>query len=160
MTVSSAKQFWAAQWLHATAPLWWLQQAALLALAVSRLQAGGGLTAMLQPAAGIVLLGLLRASCEAWSAARLFDNAREQLTMWRAEAMNALAARSPLDRQRIPAGAAASFRLAQRDVIRTDGGRGSSPRPPRSQTTLTRTSLFSTNHTRLWQGAVRLALLL
>ncbi|GAD24492.1 thiol reductant ABC exporter subunit CydD [Acidovorax sp. MR-S7] len=117
MTISSARQVSVAQLLHTTAPLWWLPQAALLALAVARLQAGGGLTAMLQPAAGIILLGLLRAACEAWSAARLFDSAREQLTAWRHEAVQALAERSPLDRQRIPAGAAASALAEQAEAI-------------------------------------------
>lgn len=117
MTASSVRQVSAARWLYATAPLWWLPQAALLALAVSRLQAGGGLAAMLQPAAGIVLLGLLRAGCEAWSAARLFDNAREQLRAWRGEAVQALAERSPLDRQRMPAGAAASALAEQAEAI-------------------------------------------
>ena len=117
MMPTSARQVAVAQWLHVTAPLWWLPQAALLALAMSRLQAGGGLTAMLQPAAGIVLLGLLRAGCEAWSAARLFDNAREQLTTWRGEAVRSLAERSPLDRQRIPAGAAASALAEQAEAI-------------------------------------------
>lgn len=117
MTESSVRRVSAAQWLYATAPLWWLPQAALLALAVSRLQAGGGFAAMLQPAAGIVLLGLLRMGCEAWSAARLFDNAREQLSAWRGEAVRALAERSPLDRLRMPAGAAASSLAEQAEAI-------------------------------------------
>jgi len=86
-------------------------------MAVSKLQTGGGLSDMLQPAAGIVALGLARAGCEAWSTARLFDSARGQLTSWRHESVLALAARSPLDRQRIPAGAAASALAEQAEAI-------------------------------------------
>lgn len=103
--------------LHAASPLCWLPQAALLALAVSRLHAGGGLAGVLQPAAGIVLLGLLRAGCEAWSAARLFDHAREGLTAWRHRGAAMLAGRCALDRQRMPAGAAASALAEQAEAI-------------------------------------------
>lgn len=117
MTERSLSRLSAAQWVYAIAPLWWVPQAALLALAVSRLQAGGGFAAMVQPAAGILLLGLVRAGCEAWSSARLFDRAREQLTAWRREAALALAQRSPLDRQRIPSGAAASILAEQAETI-------------------------------------------
>ncbi len=107
----------AAALLHALAPLLWLPQAALLALAVSRLQSGGGLQAMLLPSAGIMALGVLRAACEAWSAARLHDGAREFLSRWRRHTTLILAARSPLDRERIPAGAAASILAEQAEAI-------------------------------------------
>ena len=117
MTEHSLGRLSAAHWVYAMTPLWWLPQAGLLALAVSRLQSGGGFAAMVQPALGIVLLGLVRAGCEAWSSARLFESAREQLTTWRHEAALALAERSPLDRQRIPSGAAASALAEQAEAI-------------------------------------------
>ena len=101
----------------AVGPLWWLPQAALLALGVARLQDGVGFDGMLWPAAGIVLAGAARAWLEAWSAARMFEGARTRLTQWRTQSVAALAARSPLDRARIPAGAAASVLAEQAEAI-------------------------------------------
>lgn len=103
--------------VQALSPLWWLPQAALLAMAIADLQGGAGVAAMLQPAAGIVLLGVLRAGCEAWSSQHLFDAARAQLTAWRQQATRALAERSPLDRTRLPSGAAASALAEQAEAV-------------------------------------------
>ena len=103
--------------VQALSPLWWLPQAALLAMAIADLQDGAGVAAMLQPAAGIVLLGVLRAGCEAWSSQHLFDAARAQLTAWRQQATRALAERSPLDRTRLPSGAAASALAEQAEAV-------------------------------------------
>ncbi|MEO7938015.1 MAG: thiol reductant ABC exporter subunit CydD [Burkholderiaceae bacterium] len=103
--------------LHAITPLLWLPQAALLALGVSRLQSGEGLEGVLWPAAGIVLAGLVRAGLEAWTEQRLFDTARDRLSTWRNRAIAAVAARSPLDRARVPAGAAASAVAEQAEAI-------------------------------------------
>lgn len=102
---------------HAISPLLWLPQAALLALGVSRLHSGAGLNSLLGPAAGIVLAGLLRAWLEAWSARRMFDTAREHLSHWRERCVAAMAARSPLDRARVHAGAAASALAEQAEAM-------------------------------------------
>lgn len=113
----SDSQLDAASLVHAISPILWLPQAAFIALAVSRLQSGAGLAGVLWPAAGIVLAGALRAWLEAWSAGRMFHTARERLSQWRAHALAALAARSPLDRDRAHAGAAASALAEQADAI-------------------------------------------
>lgn len=107
----------AASLVHAISPLLWLPQAACIALGVARLQGGAGLAGVLWPAAGILLAGVLRAWLEAWSAARLFEAARERLSHWREQAIAALAARSPLDRGRMHAGAAASALAEQAEAI-------------------------------------------
>jgi len=114
---TSALRLDAACLLHAISPLLWLPQAASIALGVSRLQSGAGLNGVLWPAAGIVLAGVLRAWLEAWSAGRMFDTAREHLSRWRGRAVAALAARSPLDRARVHAGAAASALAEQAEAI-------------------------------------------
>ena len=103
--------------VHAVSPLLWLPQAALLALGVSRLHSGAGLNGVLWPAAGIVLAGMLRAWLEAWSAGRRFDTAREHLSHWRDRSIAAMAARSPLDRARVHAGAAASALAEQAEAM-------------------------------------------
>ena len=103
--------------VHAVSPLLWLPQAALLALGVSRLHSGAGLNSVLWPAAGIVLAGMLRAWLEAWSAGRMFDTAREHLSHWRDRSIAAMAARSPLDRARVHAGAAASALAEQAEAM-------------------------------------------
>ena len=103
--------------VHAVSPLLWLPQAALLALGVSRLHSGAGLNGVLWPAAGIVLAGMLRAWLEAWSAGRMFDTAREHLSRWRDRSIAAMAARSPLDRARVHAGAAASALAEQAEAM-------------------------------------------
>ncbi|MBH2043608.1 MAG: thiol reductant ABC exporter subunit CydD [Comamonadaceae bacterium] len=107
----------AASFVHAISPLLWLPQAVLIALGVARLQGGSGLAGVLWPAAGILFVGVLRAWLEAWSAGRMFDAARERLSHWREWAIAALAARSPLDRARIHAGAAASALAEQAEAI-------------------------------------------
>lgn len=99
------------------APVLWLPQAALLAWAVGRLQAGGGVPAVMGAAAGLVVLGLLRAAAEAWGAGRVFDQARAQLGAGRSRAAQALAARSPLDRRRAASGAAASALAEQAEAL-------------------------------------------
>ena len=94
--------------IHALSPLLWIPQAALLALGVARLQSGAGLAGVVWPAAGIVVAGLLRAWLDAWSGTRMFESARERLSLWREQAVTALSARSPLDRSRLHAGKVAS----------------------------------------------------
>ncbi|MBD8657987.1 thiol reductant ABC exporter subunit CydD [Oxalobacteraceae sp. CFBP 13730] len=99
------------------AALLWIPQAALLAHAVGRLAQGAGLADMLLPALGFLLLGVLRASSEAWGARRLFALSRSQLAAMRQAAVQALAARSPLDRARLPSGQAASIVAEQADAV-------------------------------------------
>ncbi|RZL93374.1 MAG: thiol reductant ABC exporter subunit CydD [Variovorax sp.] len=99
------------------AALLWLPQAALLAWAVQGLASGQGFAAVLLPAGGILLLGVLRAGCEAWGARRVFAQARAQLSRLRAQVAASLAAGSPLDRSRAPSGLAASVLAEQAEAI-------------------------------------------
>ena len=99
------------------AALCWLPQAALLAWAVGGLAAGRGFAAVLLPAGGILLLGMLRAACEAWGARRVFARARAQLSQVRAQVAASLAAGSPLDRDRASSGLAASVMAEQAEAI-------------------------------------------
>lgn len=106
-----------AAFVQGAAALLWLPQAALLAWAVEGLGAGTGVAAVLWPAGGIVLLGLLRAVCEAWGARRVFAGARAALTELRTRVAAALAARSPLDRARPASGLAASVIAEQAEAV-------------------------------------------
>ncbi|MEG0044247.1 MAG: thiol reductant ABC exporter subunit CydD, partial [Massilia sp.] len=99
------------------AALLWIPQAALLAHAVGRLAQGDGLSDMLLPALAFLALGVLRASSEAWGARRLFAVSRSQLAALRQAAVQALAARSPLDRARLPSGQAASIVAEQAEAV-------------------------------------------
>ncbi|WP_306395408.1 thiol reductant ABC exporter subunit CydD [Telluria beijingensis] len=99
------------------APLLWIPQAALLAWAVQRLAAGAGLADMLAPACAFLALGVLRASAEAWGARRLFAASRLHLAVLRKQAAQALAARSPLDRERLASGHAASALAEQAEAV-------------------------------------------
>ncbi len=103
--------------VQGTAALLWLPQAALLAWAVEGLASGEGLAAVLLPAGGILLLGVLRAGCEAWGARRVFAQARAQLSRLRAQVAASLVAGSPLDRSRAPSGLAASVMAEQAEAI-------------------------------------------
>ncbi|MGJ7603144.1 thiol reductant ABC exporter subunit CydD [Variovorax sp. LT1R20] len=103
--------------VQGAAALFWIPQAALLAMAVQGLAAGQGLAAVQLPALGIMLLGLLRAACEAWGARRTFTRARAQLTALRAQATAALAGGSPLDRSRTASGQAASILAEQAEAL-------------------------------------------
>jgi len=99
------------------AALLWIPQAALLAHAVQRLAHGAGLHAMLAPAMAFLALGLLRACSEAWGARRLFAASRQHLATLRAQAAQALASRSPLDRARPASGRAASALAEQAEAV-------------------------------------------
>jgi ATP-binding cassette subfamily C protein CydD len=103
--------------VQGAAALLWLPQAALLAWAVQGLASGRGLAAVWWPAGGILVLGLLRAACEAWGARRVFAQARAHLSILRAHAAAALAAGSPLDRARVPSGLAASVIAEQAEAV-------------------------------------------
>uniref|UniRef100_UPI000D3AB412 thiol reductant ABC exporter subunit CydD n=1 Tax=unclassified Variovorax TaxID=663243 RepID=UPI000D3AB412 len=103
--------------VQGAAALLWLPQAALLAMAVQGLASGRGLPAVLWPAGAILLLGVLRAACEAWGSRRTFTRARAQLTALRAQTTAALAGASPLDRARAPSGLAASVLAEQAEAL-------------------------------------------
>lgn len=103
--------------VQGAAALFWLPQAALLAMAVQGLASGHGFAAVTWPAAAIMLLGLTRAACEAWGARRTFTRARAQLTALRAQTALALAAGSPLDRSRAHSGLAASVLAEQAEAL-------------------------------------------
>lgn len=100
-----------------SAALLWIPQAALLAWAVQRLADGAGLADMLVPAFAYLALGAIRAGSEAWGARRLFAASRRQLAQMRADAAASLAARSPLDRARLPSGQAASVLAEQSEAV-------------------------------------------
>ncbi|MDM0002890.1 thiol reductant ABC exporter subunit CydD [Variovorax sp. J22P240] len=101
------------------AALLWIPQAALLAWAVQRLGEGEGegVDMVAGPAAGILLLGLLRAICEAWGMRCVYAAARSQLSVLRAGVAAALAARSPLDSARPASGLAASVIAEQAEAV-------------------------------------------
>ncbi|MET0543052.1 MAG: thiol reductant ABC exporter subunit CydD [Variovorax sp.] len=99
------------------AALLWVPQAALLAWAVQGLASARGIEAVLLPAAGILVLGVLRAAAEAWGLRRVFDAARARLSALRAAAVAAMAQGSPLDRTRTPSGLAASVIAEQAEAI-------------------------------------------
>ncbi len=99
------------------AALLWLPQAAALAWAVQQLADGAGLAALGVPLAALLLAGLLRSSCEAWGARRVFLAARAQLAQLRLQVTAALAARSPLDRGRPASGLAASVMAEQAEAV-------------------------------------------
>lgn len=103
--------------LQTGASLLWLVQAGLLAWALQGLLQGGGLQAVQLPAAGVLLVGLGRALCDAWGARHAFRAARARLSGLRAQVALALAARSPLDRARPASGLAASVMAEQAEAV-------------------------------------------
>lgn len=103
--------------VQGAAALLWLPQAALLAWAVQGLASGHGLPAVWWPAAGFVVLAALRAAIEAWAGRRTFVAARAHLSNLRAQVAASLAAGSPLDSQRAPAGLAASVIAEQAEAV-------------------------------------------
>ncbi|MDY0964698.1 thiol reductant ABC exporter subunit CydD [Massilia sp. CFBP9026] len=106
-----------ATFVMSAAALLWIPQAALLAHAVQRLANGAGLADMLAPACAFLALGVLRASSEAWGARRLFAASRLHLATLRSRAAQALASRSPLDRERLASGRAASALAEQAEAV-------------------------------------------
>jgi ATP-binding cassette subfamily C protein CydD len=99
------------------AALLWIPQAGLLAWAVQDLAEGSGARAVLMPAALIALLGVMRALIEGWGARRVFDQSRDFLTRLRRATVEALARRSPLDRDRPASGLAASALAEQAEAV-------------------------------------------
>lgn len=103
--------------LQALAALLWVLQAAALAWAVQQLADGAGLEALGMPLVALLLVGLLRSSCDAWGARCVFVAARAQLAALRIQVVAALAARSPLDRGRPASGLAASVVAEQAEAV-------------------------------------------
>lgn len=103
--------------LQTLASLLWLPQAGLIALAVARMADGAGLSGVLLPAGGILLLGVLRAGLDAIGSRRAFRAARTIVTDLRRRAVTAFASRSPLDRDRPASGLAASLVAEQAEAV-------------------------------------------
>lgn len=106
-----------ASMVQGASALVWLPQAALLAWAIQRLADGSGFGGVILPAAGILILGVVRAVAEAWATRRVFAAARAQLSTLRQAAASALAAGSPMDPARPASGLAASVIGEQAEAI-------------------------------------------
>jgi len=102
---------------QALASLLWIPQAALVALAVQRLADSGGLRDVTAAALGLLALGVLRGALDVWGARQVHRRARQALSTLRAEAVAALARRSPLDRDRAPSGEIASLLAEQTEAL-------------------------------------------
>ncbi|MDM0046111.1 thiol reductant ABC exporter subunit CydD [Variovorax dokdonensis] len=103
--------------LQVVASLLWIAQAAAMALAVQRIADGRGVRDIAWLAVAVLAVGLVRAWCEAEGAHRMFAEARAALGELRAQAAQALASRSPLDRTRAASGQAASLLGEQAELI-------------------------------------------
>ena len=117
LQIKPARRPDSASGLLTAAALLWLPQAAALALAVQRLAAGQGFSAVVMPALAVLLLGVLRAALEAGAARLAFAAARQQVTQLRFQVAQALAARSPLDCSRPASGLAASVIAEQAEAV-------------------------------------------
>ncbi len=99
------------------ASLIWLPQAALLAWAVQRMSDGLGVKDIWPMAAGVLVLGLLRAWFDGQGSLLANQAARVQLSRLRSLVVQALAQASPLDKRRAPSGQAASAVAEQAEAI-------------------------------------------
>lgn len=99
------------------ASLIWLPQAALLAWAVQRMSDGLGVKDIWPMAAGVLVLGLLRAWFDGHGSLLANQAARVQLSRLRSLVVQALAQASPLDKRRAPSGQAASAVAEQAEAI-------------------------------------------
>lgn len=107
----------AALLMQTAGALLWLPQAGLIAFVIGRLAEGGGLREALLPAAGVLALGVARATLEALGGRKAFLAARASLSRCREQAAAALAAGSPLDRARPTSGLAASVITEQAEAL-------------------------------------------
>jgi len=85
--------------------------------ALQSLADGGGVRTVAGPAAAVFILGALRAFLDASGSRLCFQAARADLTALRSRVANALAGRSPLDRERPASGLAASAIAEQAEAI-------------------------------------------
>lgn len=103
--------------LQLLASMLWLPQAALLAWAVQKMANGQGVSDLWPLAGGVLLLGLLRAWCDGRGALLANLAARQQLSVLRAQVVNALIQASPVDKARVTSGQAASAVAEQAEAI-------------------------------------------
>ena len=106
-----------AAWLQTFAELMWLPQAALLAHGIGLIAKGEGAAAIMMPAAGVLILGLVKAVLERAGSRIAYRSARQILTEKRNAAIAALSCRSPLDTSRAASGEAASILAEQAEHI-------------------------------------------
>ena len=99
------------------ASLLWLPQAGVIAWAVQCFADGRAREYLLWQVAAVLLLGVLRAGCEGRGIRVTYVHARHQVSALRAQALQALAHTSPMDRQRAPSGLAASALAEQAEAI-------------------------------------------
>ena len=103
--------------LQALGALLWLPQAGLIAFAIGGIASGRGAADAIWPAIGVLVLGLARSGLEAWGGRKAFLSARAYLSACRVKAIAALAAGSPLDRDRPASGLAASVLAEQAEAL-------------------------------------------
>ncbi|MHC3938952.1 thiol reductant ABC exporter subunit CydD [Paenochrobactrum sp. BZR 588] len=104
-------------WLQVFASLFWIPQAALLAYAVGLIANNQFDNRIYWLAAGILLLGTLRALLDAAGGRMAYRAAREALTQMRGHALQSLSARSPLDASRPASGESASILAEQAEMM-------------------------------------------
>lgn len=103
--------------LQSGASLIWIGQAALLARAIGDIAAGAGMNAVIWPAVGVFLLGVVRAGLDRAGSRLAFVAARRELTNLRHRAVSMLATRSPLDASRPSSGFVASTMAEQAEAV-------------------------------------------
>lgn len=103
--------------LQVFAAMIWLPQAGLMAYAINQLATIGSVENLVLIIAGIFLLGLLRTGLQAAGERIAFKASRQALSDLRAKSAQALAARSPLDRNRAASGQAASILAEQAEMV-------------------------------------------
>lgn len=103
--------------LQAGASLLWIPQAALLSLAIGKIAAGNAAPTVLMDAGGVLILGAVKSVLDAIGSRVAFKQARAFLSESRARAVEAFAARSPLDPSRPASGLAASTLTEQAEAI-------------------------------------------
>lgn len=106
-------------WLQVLAALIWLPQAGLMAYAINELTVSGTVSNLLMIVACIFLLGLLRTILQGAGERIAFKTSRAALSDLRAKSVQALADRSPLDRNRAASGEAASILAEQAEMVVT-----------------------------------------
>lgn len=106
-------------WLQVLAALIWLPQAGLMAYAINELTVSGTVSNLLMIVAGIFMLGLLRTILQGAGERIAFKTSRAALSDLRAKSVQALAERSPLDRNRAASGEAASILAEQAEMVVT-----------------------------------------
>lgn len=103
--------------IQVLAALLWIPQAALIAYIIGNIASGTAAQNVILPAAGVFLLGLLRAVLNRKGAVLAFAAGRAHLALLRQEAFRALAGRSPLDISRPSSGEVASVIAEQAEAI-------------------------------------------